>query len=90
MASATVTNQIAATCSAVQSLNLADNELRDDGLIAVCECLKQNKNLKELSLDRNWVHKSKNSTLKQINFNLKKTYGNLVLILEQGNAQLIA
>lgn len=41
------------------SLDISDNDFGDDGLIDVCEALKNHKTIVELKLDRNWVHRSK-------------------------------
>lgn len=45
------------------SLDISDNDFGDEGLIDVCEALKNHKSIIELKLDRNWIHRSKSSTL---------------------------
>jgi Ran GTPase-activating protein (RanGAP) involved in mRNA processing and transport len=45
------------------SLDISDNDFGDEGLIDVCEALKNHTSIIELKLDRNWVHRSKSSML---------------------------
>jgi Ran GTPase-activating protein (RanGAP) involved in mRNA processing and transport len=51
--------KILQTLPSLTSLDLSDNDFGDEGIIDVCEALKNHKSIIELKLDRNWVHRSK-------------------------------